>query len=223
MARLSSHSSMRRIGTSRRCLTGRVSLADGGAADFESSLERDWLLALDFDPSVQTIQIQPFSLQYEHEGSMRRYTPDVQADFVSAAGGETVVYEIKPWEELHANWLSYRPRFKAAVCYCRRRGWRFKIMTERQVRTALLENAKFLRRYRGLPEQDLFVQQLMYTMRALGKTTPQTLLAASYWTEEARMTALPMLWKLIATRRLATDLKKPLTMSAPIWLPGHHA
>ncbi|WP_449427217.1 TnsA endonuclease N-terminal domain-containing protein [Rhodanobacter umsongensis] len=177
-------------------------------------------MALDFDPNVFTVQVQPFSLNYQHEGATRRYTPDVRADYSYAEGVETVVYEVKPWEELHVHWAMYRPRFKAAVHYCRSHGWRFKVMTERQIRTPLLDNAKFLRRYRNLPEQAFFIEQLLYTLRALGKTTPQALLAASYWAEETRMTALPMLWKLIATRRIAAELCVPLTMSAPIWLPA---
>jgi hypothetical protein len=200
-----------------------VTLGDGGVAAFESSLERDWLLALDFDPRVQAIQVQPFSLHYEHRGTTRRYTPDVRAEYRLESGMATVVYEVKPSEELRLNWSAYRPRFKAAVRYCRDHGWRFKPVTERHIRTALLDNARFLRRYRALPEQDLYVQQLLYTLRALGTTTPQALLAAAYWAEESRMAALPMLWKLIATGRLGADLHVPLTMSAPIWLPGSSA
>ena len=221
MARLSSDTPVRELRTSRRSLTGRVTLGDGGAAAFESSLERDWLLALDFDPRVQSIQVQPFSLHYEHRGATRRYTPDLRADYRLGSGVATVVYEVKPCEELQANWSMYRPRFKAAVRYCRDRGWRFKLVTERHIRTALLDNARFLRRYRALPEQDLYVRQLLYTLRALGKTTPQALLAAAYWAEESRMAALPMLWKLIATGRLGADLQVPLTMSASIWPPGN--
>lgn len=218
MARLSSEPPARALRTSRRSLTGRVALAEGGVATFESSLERDWLLALDFDPSVEAILVQPFSLSYIHEGQTRRYTPDVRADYAKSS---TIIYEVKLRDELQANWSRYRPRFKAAIRYCRSHGWRFKVMTERQIRTPLLENAKFLRRYRALPEQELFVQQLLYTARALGTTTPQALLAAGYWAEESRMAALPMLWKLVATRRLSADLHAPLTMSAPIWLPGN--
>lgn len=219
MARLSSEPPARVLRVSRRSLTGRVTLGDGGAADFESSLERDWLLALDFDPRVQEIQVQPFSLRYEHHGATRRYTPDVRADYELGSGVTTVVYEVKPSEELRANWSAYRPRFKAAVRYCRQHQWRFKLVTEYHIRTALLSNARFLRRYRALPDQDLCVQQLLYTLRALGTSTPQALLAAAYWSEESRMAALPMLWKLIGTRRLGADLHVPLTMSAPIWLP----
>lgn len=223
MARLSSDTPVRELRTSRRSLTGRVTLGDGGGAAFESSLERDWLLALDFDPRVQAIQVQPFSLHYEHRGTTRRYTPDVRADYRLESGMATVVYEVKPSEELRLNWSAYRPRFKAAVHYCRDHGWRFKLVTERHIRTALLDNARFLRRYRALPEQDIYVQQLLYTLRALGTTTPQALLAAAYWAEESRMAALPMLWKLIATSRLGADLHVPLTMSAPIWQPGSSA
>lgn len=223
MARLSSDTPVRELRTNRRSLTGRLTLGDGGVAVFESSLERDWLLALDFDPRVQAIQVQPFSLRYQHEGATRRYTPDVRADYALGSHVTTMVYEVKPARELHANWSAYRPRFKAAVGYCREHGWRFKLVTERHIRTALLDNARFLRRYRALLDQDLFLQQLLYTLRALGTTTPQALLAAAYWSEESRMAALPMLWKLIATRRVSADLQVPLTMSAPIWLPGRGA
>ena len=130
MARLSSDTPVRVLRTSRRSLTGRVTLGDGGGAAFESSLERDWLLALDFDSRVQSIQAQPFSIYYEHQGATRRYTPDVRADYSLATGVATVVYEVKPYEELQANWATYRPRFKAAVRYCRDQGWRFKLVTE---------------------------------------------------------------------------------------------
>lgn len=193
MARLSSDTPVRELRTSRRSLTGRVTLGDGGVAGFESSLERDWLLALDFDPRVQALQVQPFSLHYEHQGATRRYTPDVRADYRLESGVTTMVYEVKPSEELRVNWLAYRPRFKAAIRYCRDHGWRFKLVTERHIRTALLDNARFLRRYRALPDQDPYVQQLLYTLRALGTTTPQALLVAAYWSEESRMAALPML------------------------------
>lgn len=218
MPRLIPHAPARPLRLSRRSLTGHVALAGGGTASFESSLERDWILVLDFDPSVSHIQVQPFSLTYRNGSQSRRYTPDVLAVYSQPMDEATVVYEVKPWEELNNNWPKYRPRFKAAVRHCRSHGWRFKILTERQIRTPLLENAKFLRRYRNLPGQPVAVEQLLYTMRALGRTTPQGLLAASYWVEEAQMVALPILWQLIATRRIEANLSAPLTMSTPIWL-----
>lgn len=212
---------VRPLKPSRRSLTGRVSIDSGSRVGFESSLERDWLTAMDFDPTVRLIREQPFSFYYELEGERRRYTPDILVESVSSHGVvSTVVYEVKLLEELRAEWLRYRPRFKAAVHYCRARGWRFKIVTEREIRTPFLKNAKFLRRYRTMQPQPLIAQQLLYTLKALGETTPQALLAAAYLSSETRMGAIPQLWRLVALRQIGTMLDEALTMQSPIWLQG---
>ncbi|MDQ1835289.1 TnsA endonuclease N-terminal domain-containing protein [Massilia scottii] len=219
LKRLDSIVPVRTIGLSRRSLTGRVVLDSGGGARFESSLERDWFICLDFDPSVKTIVEQPFSVAYQLEGRTLRYTPDVLVQYCGLGFDEKViVYEIKPIEELRTSWPKYRRRFTEAVRYCRSQGWRFKIVTENQIRTPLLKNAKFLRKYRGFEEQILFRQQLLYSMRALGRATPQSLLALSYLHEEKRMAALTELWRMVATRELQTNLNVPLTMHSPIWI-----
>lgn len=204
-----------------RCLTGRVSLSLGGNAPFESSLERDWLIALDFDPSVVLIQAQPFTIKYDEDGRRRRYTPDILAEAIQPNGRRaTTVYEVKPQEALCNDRCLYRARFNAAVRHCRAQGWRFKIVTEREIRTPYVNNAKFLRRYRTISKQLHVAQQLFYTLQALGETTPQTLLAAAYLTKEKRMAALPELWRLVAAREVGAVLNEPLTMQSPIWLPG---
>ena len=97
--------------------------------------------------------------------------------------------------------------------------WRFRIVTEREIRTPLLVNARFLRRYRNLGRDPLVCGQLLYSMKALGETTPQALLAAAYWTNESRMAALPMLWAMVAAQEIRADLNRQLTMASPIWLP----
>jgi TnsA endonuclease N terminal/TnsA endonuclease C terminal len=221
MTRRDTERPVRDLKTSRRCLTGRVALSSGGNAAFESSLERDWLIALDFDPSVVSIRVQPFSIQYDDAGRRRRYTPDIFAATILPNGRRiATVYEVKPRDELRTDWRLYRARFKAAVRHCRAQDWSFKIVTEREIRTPYVDNAKFLRRYRTIPVQPNVAQQLFYTLRALGETTPQTLLAAAYLTDEKRMGALPELWRLVAVREVGAILNEPLTMRSPIWLPG---
>ena len=219
MTRLVSTGSVRPLKPARRALTGRVSLSGGGNAAYESSLERDWLMSLDFDWRVKRIQEQPYTLIYVHEGKTSRYTPDILAEFDDGATQWTVVYEVKPHEELRAKWTSLRPRFKAAVRDCRIKGWQFRIATERDIRTPYVTNIKFLRRYRDLPPQEMHYKALLYTFRALGETTPQALLAATWLDNERRMAAVPELWRLVANRTIAGNLIDPLTMTTPIWLP----
>lgn len=223
MARLASISPVRSIGTSRRALTGAVRLGAGGHVAFESSLERDLLLLLDFDPAVRAIREQPFSIQYQFEGATRRYTPDVLAEF-GGVGAEThtVVYEVKMREELETSFVQLRPRFKAAVAFCRSRGWLFKIVTEKHIRTPTLQNVQFLRRYQALGDQPVVKQQLLQALKGLELATPETLLAATYWHGEQRMTAIPVFWQLVASRAIGVNLSKPLNMASPIWL-GHEA
>ncbi|MER2020413.1 MAG: TnsA endonuclease N-terminal domain-containing protein [Stenotrophomonas sp.] len=186
-------------------------------AGFESSLERDLLLILDFDRTVLSIKEQPFSLTHIQDASVRRYTPDVMAEYDRAALS-TVVYEVKPIEKLRADWASLRPAFKAAVAHCRLREWQFKIVTERHIRTPYLANVKFLRRYRDLAPLLVRQAQLRYTASALGPTTPQGLLAAAYWPKEEQAQAIPALWQMVAAGEFDIDLTQPLSMRMPIQL-----
>ncbi len=178
-------------------------------------------ILLDFDPHVTRFFEQPFTLSYHSDGALRRYTPDAQAEFAPANGqpARTVVYEIKYRDDLRENWHECRPRFVAANHHCRKHGWTFALLTEREIRTPMLENATFLRRYRTIADQPLVRMQLLYTLQALGPTTPQALLAAAYVSEQSRAPALSTLWRLIATRQIATDLHQQLTMRSCIRLP----
>ena len=217
--RKSTSTSVRPLRNSHSGLTGQLALFRGGTATFESSLERDWLTVLDFDPDVEEIRVQPFTLTYELDGVVRRYTPDVFVAYDQGAErGPDTVYEVKPHDVLRDRWLEFRPRFMEAIKYCRENGWIFRIVTERQIRTPYWENASFLRTYRHHPEDELCREQLLYVFKALGETTPQALLAAAYPHDADRMAALPMLWKMIATRRISVLLTEEITMASPIWL-----
>lgn len=219
MPQLASTRSVRPLKPARRGLTGKLVLAGEKLAGHESSLERDWLMALDFDWRVIRLQEQPYSLTYALDGELRKYTPDILATFREGANEWTVVYEVKSDEDLRKNWALYRPRYKAAVRDCRQKGWRFQIVTERHIRTTYIDNVRFLRRYRDLPLQPLHNDALLYTLSALGPTTPQALLAATWYDVEKRMVALCELWRLIALRKIAVSLTAPLTMTSAIWLP----
>jgi hypothetical protein len=213
---------VRTIGISRRALTGRLASGDGQTKAFESSLERDWLMVLDFLPNVSDVRVQPFTIKYPLDGAERKYTPDVQANHTLADGRVvTHVYEVKFRDDLKLEWKTFRPRFKAMVAYCRARQWRFGIVTEREIRTALLDNARFLRRYRAMETNVLMRRQLLYTFKAIGACTPQSLMAAAYWADDARAAAIPQLWKLVIEGLVGFDHHSRLTMASSIWMQDH--
>jgi hypothetical protein len=72
------------------------SATTGGHVGFESWLERDQLMLLDFDPCVVGIASQPFWLRWMNESGERlAHVPDY---FVRRADGSVVVVDCRPLE-----------------------------------------------------------------------------------------------------------------------------
>lgn len=210
---------VRQLRPSSRGVTGKVAISADQTAGHESSLERDWLLTLAFDQRVNALLEQPFTLEYQHGGRARRYTPDMQVEYRDGSASWFVVYEVKYREDLRVNWQLYRPRFKAAVAYCRARGWRFKLITEQEIRGPRIENIRFLRRYERVAVQEAHRDALLQSLSITGPTTPKSLLAATWYDRERQMAALCELWRLVLVGEIAADLGAPLTMSSAIWSP----
>jgi hypothetical protein len=191
---------------------------------FESSLERDFLLLLDFDPDVEFFEEQPVKIVYhDANGRRRTYTPDVlvryRTDRLQARYTKPLLCEVKYRDDLRQHWAEYRPKFRAAQRYARQQGWRSRLVTERRVRTPYLENVKFLRPYRTLPVNDSYRTHLLSTLASVEATDPASLLAAVCQDRWQQAQLLPMLWQLVATRQIATALDQPLTMQSRLWLP----
>jgi len=190
---------------------------------FESSLERDFLLLLDFDPDVEFFEEQPVKIIYhDAKGRRRTYTPDVLVRYRTAPPQarhtKPLLCEVKYRDDLRQHWVEYRPKFRAAQRYARQQDWRFHVVTERHVRTPYLENVKFLRSYRTLPVNDSYRTQLLSTLATLEATNPASLLAAVCQDRWQQAQLLPILWQLVATRQIGTDLEQQLTMQSCLWL-----
>jgi len=184
----------------------------------ESSLERDFYILLDFDLNVDKYVEQPLSIEYrDADGRERTYTPDVliyyRNDIVPVRSMKPALCEVKHRRDLFENWRKYKPKVRAGRAHARERGWEFKIITECEVRTAYLENAKFLRQYRTLPTNWDHANRLLETMRELRETDSESLLvavASDRW-QQAEM--LPMLWQLIAENRMIPAISDSSSLS----------
>lgn len=191
-----------------------------GPAMFESTLERDFIALLEFDPAVETFEVQPLTLEWsDSDGKTRRYTPDVLATFKLPHGQHgKMLYEVKYRDELRKGWQDLRPKLRAAVHYARAEGWRFKIITEVEVRTPYLDNAKFLLPFvRQGPAAEAHMDLLDEQLRRLHQATPAELLAAVFQDEWNQARLLPSLWYLVGTGQIGADLSKKLTMTSQIW------
>lgn len=212
--------SVRKIPKNYRNVTGLGSHKKAnGCASFESTLERDYLTLLEFSPEVDAFEIQPVAVEWVDDlGLSRRYTPDVLVRYVRACRRPPTLVEVKYRSDLKAAWLDCRQRFKAGVRYAKLQGWRFKIMTEVEIRTPYLQNARFLLPFvRGGPGSEAYMELLDGALKQLKRTTPKTLLEAVYQDEMNQAKLLPTLWYLVGILNIGADLALPLNMATPIW------
>jgi hypothetical protein len=169
---------------------------------FESSLERDFFLLLDFDPAIECFEEQPVKITYhDSHGRRHTYTPDVLVRFRGDRSSTTVptpvLYEVKYRDDLRQHWRDYKPKFTAACRYAGAHGWRFRLMTERGIRTPYLANVKFLRPYRSLIVDAGHLPYLLERLHALRETTPEALLAALSGDVWHKAPWLSALWHLV--------------------------
>lgn len=166
---------------------------------YESRLELARLLFADFDPSVHHIGAQPFLLQVEVGGELRRHIPD----YLLITDGGPVVVDVKPADRLS------RPEVAFTFAWTRplvqERGWRYEVWSEPE--PVELENLRFLA---GFRRRWLFDAGLLEEIRAaclaggVGGEVAAGLPARD--PAEVRAGLLHLLW----TGELVADLSVPL-------------
>lgn len=210
---------IRKVPKNYRNVTGLAAAGKSvGAAQFESTLERDFLALLEFALEVERFEVQPLKIEWRGDGgAVRTYTPDVLVEFKQDLNRSPWLCEVKYRADLKKNWHDLHPKFLHAIRYAKQRGWRFRLVTETEIRTPYLANVRFLTpfKFREIPEAD--VELVLTSLRSIGKTTPASLaqsLSADAW-RQAEM--LPVIWHLMAHHRIGADLQRELAMDSAIW------
>jgi len=208
---------VRTIGVQSRSITG--TMPDGNR--YESALERDFMLLLQFDPTIDVYTPQPLTIPYSGvDGRMHRYTPDGFIEWrgdVMVEDPRPMLVEVKYREAFVGNWRHWRRAFRAATTFAQERGWQFAVFSERQIRTPMLDNVRFLLPYRNrqsTPEVEEWILQLLTD---LIESTPRTLISLLYQDKWNQAAVLPVVWKLMAQRRISFLFDEPLGMDSLIW------
>lgn len=119
---------------------------------WESLLERDAILLLEFSQGVVSYRQQPAVIDYSDGEQMRKYYPDFEAVL---DGGEVVHLEIKPADELERS--SVAAKYQLIAADYQRRRHRFRVLTDKDIRVQpLLGNLWLLRPLRGKRRGDEF-------------------------------------------------------------------
>ena len=113
----------------------------GDHVGFESWLERDHVMAMDFDPDITGIASQPFWLHWRDEdGRARRHAPDF---FARRADGSGLVVDVRPDDRIPAKDAGV---FRMTAAACGQAGWEFR--RAGTIDPVVRANVRWLSRYR---------------------------------------------------------------------------
>jgi hypothetical protein len=166
---------------------------------YESWLERDWLVALDFDADVIGIAGQPFWLWWTtSQCKARSHAPDY---FARCADGGARVLDCRLAERI-------KPRdaeaFAATRAACELVGWRYEVVGLPD--PILMMNVRWLSGYRH-PRHD--VPEIAAALEAVF-VAPTMLMAGAEMVGDP-IAVLPVLFHLLWRQRLHADLSAPLS------------
>jgi len=204
-------------------VTGTFSSAKNGKSlGYEELLERDLMILLEFDDAVESFEEQPVKIPYIDGKRRKNYVPDILIHYHKPISGEArrpVLGEVKKSEDLKKNKTKYAPKFEAAAIFSEKQGWEWRKFTEKDIRTPLLDNLKFLREYHSSEPDEGLLQKVIDCMNnAHNSASVESLLKKLCASEDDTLVMVPAIWHLLATKRITANLKKPLDMKTKLSL-----
>jgi hypothetical protein len=181
------------------------SATDGRHVGFESWLERDHLMLLDFDPAVTAVASQPFWLSWTAaDGKRRRHAPDY---FARRADGTGIVVDCRPEDRRGGD--RDREAFAAAREASAAAGWEYRLAGGCD--PVLAANVRWLAAYRHPRHRAPGVAGRLLEAAAV----PVTLMGLAASAGDP-LAVLPVLFHLLWRHELETGLLVPLHPDAEV-------
>jgi len=166
----------------------------GEHVGFESWVERDAVMLLDFDPDVVAVSSQPFCLRWAGQPGARRHVPDF---FARLADGSALVIDVRPDELIGAGDAGV---FAATRLACAAVGWGYRRVGV--VDAVLAANVRWLSGFRHRRCGNALAGGELVRRVAAGPVTVTDLAGCA----GDRLAVLPALYHLLWRGVLAADL-----------------
>jgi hypothetical protein len=188
---------------------------------FESILEKELMVLLEFDEEVAAFEEQPVRVPVV--GHPRPYTPDIFVEYKSLESGKEarkpMLGEVKHTDSLAKDAEKLAPKFVAAEQYAADRGWEFKVITEKDIRIPRLYNLKFLKAYRATEvTQEECTRVVDAVVAHGGATSLQRLLAELANSDDAKLMWITIIWSMVCKKLLHLNLDKPFGSNPELWV-----
>lgn len=165
---------VRKIRPTRRSLSGVYAFRGETAIPYESSLERDFLIRLEFFHDVVDVIPQPIQISFvAGNGRTFPYTPDFLVFFKLGDRSyeqypKPQLVEVKPEDQWKKHWREWSAKWKTARRHAIEQGWQFKIFDESRIHDQAFDNIKFLEPYKRMHFPEDESRLVIETLREMG-------------------------------------------------------
>ncbi|MCM3443549.1 TnsA endonuclease N-terminal domain-containing protein (plasmid) [Metabacillus halosaccharovorans] len=168
---------------------------------WESTLERDFIKLLDFDPTVVYFEFQPLRIDYLYKGKQKKYYPDF---LVQKSNSKRYIYEVKAFEQTKEE--INKIKFQVGKMYSRNKGMDYIVITEKDIRKGfLIENIDLLTEVRYETTSKRVMTEIVNKLDDLeGRTTKANLRGNLSHISKREFDC--NLYYLIYTHQIKTDL-----------------
>lgn len=178
---------------------------------FESVLERNFYLLLEFDPMVQSYYEQPFALKYELNGKKSKYTPD---SLVNYYDGSQNVFEVKYQKDIDTDTELQEKLNVLKTVLPIKTSLPFKIFTDHNIQDEYLNNAQFLYHYAFLHANDSYTTKIQNILKnSHDAITVKQLLESISSNRIEHLNYLPYIWYEVFKNTSLVDMHQRLTMN----------
>lgn len=178
---------------------------------FESVLERDFYMLLEFDENVISYSEQPITINYEYkDGSKRRYTPD---SLVTYKDGTERYYEVKYINEIR-NDSELREKLDFLKLYFYdEHTLRFDIFTDEEIGKIYLNNLKFLYKFAFIPQDNKKIVKINKILNEVDNISVKELLNVLSDKQMDQMKWLSYVWRYVFENIKVVNLYEKFTMN----------
>lgn len=176
---------------------------------YESLLEHDFCVNLEFDRSVERYESQPLTIEYRRASGRRcvGHLDYLVVHYIDT-GLRPAIVDVKTESELSKRWDELEPRFKAACKHAHTSGMLYHIRSERRIRTPFFYNVRRLLRYLREDPDLRYERTLLGELARSGHASFENLLERCFADTQERLEATATLWTLIAHQRFFVDFHK---------------
>lgn len=208
--------SVRKIKKSYLSCTGYfASYKNNNQIAFESVMERDLFMILEFDDNVLKYEEQPMRVYYPYNNSTRRYTPDV---LITYKDNSQKLIEVKYASELTHNKDLVEKMGILKKYFLDEHHLAFDVFTDKDINTQYLDNLKFLYKFVFIPINDNKSNLINKITLSNEQISIKDILDEITLNQQKQLEYIPYIWNYIFKNLTALnmDIKNKLTMATTV-------